>query len=41
MNDRFDWERLRDDVADVHRPLTGDYELLRQGRARLLLATRI
>ena len=40
MNEPFDWETLRADVADVQRPLVADDELLRKGRARLLLATR-
>jgi transmembrane sensor len=41
VNDRFDWDTLRADVADVQRPLLEDEELLRKERARLLLAGRV
>jgi transmembrane sensor len=41
VSDRFDWDTLRNDVADVQRPLAEDDELLRKARARLLLTERV
>ncbi len=39
MSRDFDWQRLRDDVADVQRAQSEDVDGLRGARARLLLAT--
>jgi len=41
MNEPFDWESLRHDVADVQRPFAEDEQVAQEVRARLLLAREI